>query len=84
MGRIFMTRRADEELDEDCIVPTFKQSPVDMPGIRLPIDFAIFYQISHSTSSTEGYSWGFTLIAKYYIENKKNEYNTKKGLRDDI
>ena len=28
----------------------------DTPGIRLPIDFAIFYQISHSTSSTEGYS----------------------------
>ena len=28
MGRIFVTRRVDEELDEDCIVPTFKQSPV--------------------------------------------------------
>lgn len=27
-GRIYVTRRADEELDEDCLVPTFKQSPV--------------------------------------------------------
>ena len=28
----------------------------DIPGIMLPIDFAIFYQISHSTSGTKGYS----------------------------
>ncbi len=34
-----------------------------MLGIRLPIDFAIFYQIAQSTSSTESYSEGFTLIA---------------------
>lgn len=27
-GRIFVTRRADEEYLEDCLVPTFKQSPV--------------------------------------------------------
>jgi transposase len=27
-GRIFVTRRADEELHEDCLVPTFKQSSV--------------------------------------------------------
>ncbi len=35
----------------------------DMLGIRLPIDFANFYQIAQSTSSTESYSEGFTLIA---------------------
>jgi hypothetical protein len=27
-GRIYVTRRADEELHEDCLVPTFKQSSV--------------------------------------------------------
>ncbi len=36
----------------------------DMLGIRLPVDFAIFYQITQSTSSTESYSEGFTLIAR--------------------
>ncbi len=36
---------------------------VDTLGIRLPIDFAIFYQIAQSTSGTESYSEGFTLIA---------------------
>ncbi len=35
----------------------------DTLGIRLPIDFAIFYQIAQSTSGTESYSEGFTLIA---------------------
>ncbi len=35
----------------------------DMLGIRLPVDFAIFYQIAQSTSGTESYSEGFTLIA---------------------
>ncbi len=34
-----------------------------MLGIRLPIDFANFYQIAQSTSGTESYSEGFTLIA---------------------
>ncbi len=29
---------------------------VDTLGIRLPIDFAIFYQIAQSTSGTESYS----------------------------
>jgi transposase len=27
-GRVFVTRRADEEYHEECLVPTFKQSPV--------------------------------------------------------
>lgn len=27
-GRVYVTRRADEEYDEDCLVPTFKQSAV--------------------------------------------------------
>ncbi len=36
---------------------------VDTLGIRLPIDFAIFYQIAQSTSGTESYREGFTLIA---------------------
>ncbi len=36
---------------------------VDTLGIRLPVDFAIFYQIAQSTSGTESYSEGFTLIA---------------------
>ncbi len=36
---------------------------VDTHGIRLPIDFAIFYQIAQSTSGTESYSEGFRLIA---------------------
>ncbi len=36
---------------------------VDMLGIRLPIYFANFYQIVQSTSGTESYSEGFTLIA---------------------
>ncbi|PPQ91969.1 hypothetical protein CVT25_004444 [Psilocybe cyanescens] len=27
-GRVFITRRADEEFLDDCLVPTFKQSPV--------------------------------------------------------
>ncbi len=35
----------------------------DMLGIRLPIDFVNFYQIAQSTSGTESYSEGFTLIA---------------------
>ncbi len=35
----------------------------DTLGIRLPIDFANFYPIVQSTSSTESYSEGFTLIA---------------------
>ncbi len=35
----------------------------DMLGIRLPVDFAIFYQLAQSTSGTESYSEGFTLIA---------------------
>ncbi len=35
----------------------------DTLGITLPVDFAIFYQIAQSTSSTESYSEGFTLIA---------------------
>ncbi len=35
----------------------------DSLGIRLPIDFAIFYQIAQSTSGTESYSECFTLIA---------------------
>ncbi len=35
----------------------------DMLGIRLPVDFMNFYQIVQSTSSTESYSEGFTLIA---------------------
>ena len=34
-----------------------------MLGIRLPVDFAIFNQIAQSTSGTESYSEGFTLIA---------------------
>ncbi len=37
--------------------------PIDMLGIRLPVDFAIFYQVAQSTSGTESYSEGFTLIA---------------------
>ncbi len=32
-------------------------------GIRVPVDFVNFYQIAQSTSSTESYSEGFTLIA---------------------
>ncbi len=40
---------------------------VDTLGIRLCIDFANFYQIAQSTSGTESYSEGFTLIASYYI-----------------
>ncbi len=36
----------------------------DTLGIRLPVDFAILYQIMQSTSSTESYSEGFTLIAR--------------------
>ncbi len=36
----------------------------DTLSIRLPIDFAILYQITQSTSSTESYSEGFTLIAR--------------------
>ncbi len=36
---------------------------VDTLGIRLPIDFVIFYQVAQSTSGTESYSEGFTLIA---------------------
>ncbi len=36
---------------------------IDTLGIRLPVDFANFYQIVQSTSSTESYSEGFTLIA---------------------
>ncbi len=35
----------------------------DTLGIRLPVDFAIFYQVAQSTSGTESYSEGFTLIA---------------------
>ncbi len=35
----------------------------DTLGIRLPVDFAIFYQLAQSTSGTESYSEGFTLIA---------------------
>ncbi len=35
----------------------------DTLGIRLLINFANFYQIAQSTSSTESYSEGFTLIA---------------------
>ncbi len=35
----------------------------DTLGIRLPIDFVNFYQIAQSTSGTESYSEGFTLIA---------------------
>jgi transposase len=27
-GRVFVTRRADEEFDEDCLIPTFKQSDI--------------------------------------------------------
>lgn len=27
-GKVYVTRRADEELNEDCLVPTFKQSSV--------------------------------------------------------
>ncbi|KAK0452786.1 uncharacterized protein EV420DRAFT_1645636 [Desarmillaria tabescens] len=34
----------------------------DTPGIRLPVDFAILHQFMQSTSGTEGYSGGFTLI----------------------
>ncbi len=37
---------------------------VDTLDIKLPIDFAIFYQIMQSTSSTESYNEGFTLIAR--------------------
>ncbi len=37
---------------------------IDTLGIRLPIDFVILYQIKQSTSSTESYSEGFTLIAR--------------------
>ncbi len=37
-------------------------SGIDTLGIRLPIDFANFNQIKQSTSSTESYSEGFTLI----------------------
>ncbi len=36
---------------------------VDTLGIRLPVDFVNFYQIVQSTSGTERYSEGFTLIA---------------------
>ncbi len=36
---------------------------IDTLGIRLPVDFANFYQIAQSTSGTESYSEGFTLIA---------------------
>ncbi len=36
---------------------------VDMLGISLPVDFVNFYQIAQSTSGTESYSEGFTLIA---------------------
>ncbi len=38
-------------------------SYIDTLGIRLPVDFAIFYQVAQSTSGTESYSEGFTLIA---------------------
>ena len=44
------------------ILDTFHASG-DTLGIRLPVDFAIFYQIVQSTSGTESYSEGFTLIA---------------------
>ncbi len=40
-----------------------KRDSVDTLGIRLSIDFANFYQIAQSTSGTESYSEGFTLIA---------------------
>ncbi len=35
----------------------------DMLDIRLLVDFVIFYQVAQSTSGTESYSEGFTLIA---------------------
>ncbi len=39
-----------------------KQPSIDTLGIRIPIDFAILYQITQSTSGTESYSEGLTLI----------------------
>ncbi len=61
------TLRASQSLSEllaiqqSCLVCI--QSNIDTLGIRLPIDFVIFYQIMQSTSGTESYSEGFTLIA---------------------
>ncbi len=44
----------------------------DTLGIRLPVDFANFYQIAQSTSGTESYSEGFTLIASILHEIVSN------------
>ncbi len=46
------------------IVELLLLATIDTLGIRLPIDFAILYQITRSTSGTESYSEGFTLIAR--------------------
>ncbi len=46
------------------LIPFYRISILgDTLGIRLPVDFAIFYQVAQSTSGTESYSEGFTLIA---------------------
>ncbi len=45
------------------VVGIFGQA-IDTLGIRLPVDFVIFYQIAQSTSGTKSYSEDFTLIAK--------------------
>ncbi len=50
-------------MEPDVHDPELFRCHVDMLGIRLPVDFAIFYQIAQSTSGTESYSEGFTLIA---------------------
>ncbi len=56
---------------------------VDTLGIRLPIDFANFYQIAQSTRSTESYSEGFTLIASILhkiVTNTVSEWTWKRHL----
>ncbi len=56
-------------VSSSAVISTSQQStlkvnnPNDMLGIRIPIDFANFYQIVQSTSGTESYTEGFTLIA---------------------
>ncbi len=51
------------EISQIFLESLIKKETGDTLGIRLPVDFAIFYQIAQSTSGTESYSEGFTLIA---------------------
>ena len=44
-GRIFVTRRPDEEYDEECLVPTFKQSSVCIMVMRRPSNNIYFWHV---------------------------------------